>query len=254
MSELVLTRLEDTTLVITMNRPDRKNALTLAMYTAMANALHGAAGDPNVTAVVIEGAGSAFCAGNDLTDFVKNPPAGHDSPVLRFLDTLSTFPKPVIGAVHGVAVGIGTTMLLHCDLVYATKGTRFRLPFTFLALVPEAASSFILPRMMGHQRASELLLLGEFFGIDLAEQVQLLNGVGDTREHTIDLAMEAAGKFAQLPSESVRLTKMLLKRPTAQAVSETMAYEVGLFQERLASAEFKEAVSAFFEKRAPKYR
>lgn len=236
---------------IRLQRPEKRNAITAAMYAALADALARAADEAAIRAVLISGEGEAFTAGNDLRDFLARPPQAEDGPVFRFLRAVATAPKPLVAAVQGAAVGIGVTMLLHCDLVVAAANARFSLPFVNLGLVPEAASSLLLPRLVGHQRAAEMLLLGEAFDAEAARACGLVNRVvaeGDL----IDAARTLAGALAARPPEAVRLAKALLKGDGA-AVAGRMAEENRHFRERLKSAELREAVAAFFEKRAPDF-
>ena len=235
---------------LALDRPAKKNAITRAMYAALADALGRAAGDPGVRAVVLSGRGGVFTAGNDLGDFLLDPPTGTDSPVFRFLRAASTFPKPLLAAVDGPAVGIGTTVLLHCDLAYAAPDARFKLPFVDLGLVPEAASSLLLPRAVGPMRAAGWLLFGEAFSAADALAAGLVNEV--VADPTAR-ALERARTLAAKPPEAVRLTKALLRRADATAVRETMAVEGEHFTERLVSPEAQEAFTAFFEKRAPDF-
>jgi len=238
-------------LVITMNRPEKKNALTHVMYAAMAEALGQAAGDAAVRAILITGAGDAFTSGNDLGDFLNAPPHGGDAPVLRFLTALSTAEKPVVAAVNGLAVGIGTTMLLHCDLVYAARSAIFTAPFVNLALVPEAASSMLLPRRIGHAKAAELFLLGGRLDAAQAEAAGLVTAVFDDPA----LAAEALNKTRALAAKApgaVRATKALMKRGD-EPVADRMRAESEQFSARLRSPELREAIKAFTEKRPPDF-
>jgi enoyl-CoA hydratase/carnithine racemase len=250
MSDHLRTETAGGVLHLVFDRPEKKNALTLAMYEGLTAALASSAADPAVRAVVLSGTGGAFSAGNDLSDFLSDPPSGEDSPVFRFLHAASTFPKPLLAAVEGPAVGIGTTVLLHCDLAWAAPSARFRLPFVDLGLVPEAASSLLLPRAVGPKRAAEWLLLGEAFGAEEAVQAGLVNAVVDG---PVAVAMERARGLARKPPEAVRLAKALLRRSYTQAVAETIREEGRLFVERLASPEAQEAFSAFLEKRPPDF-
>ena len=236
---------------LVLDRPAKKNALTRAMYARLADALAEAADDPAVRVVVLSGRGGVFTGGNDLGDFMQDPPTEPDSPVFRFLSAAVGFPKPLVAAVAGPAVGIGTTILLHCDLAYAAPDALFKMPFVDLGLVPEAASSLLLPRLAGPVRAAELLLFGDAFTAETAREVGLVNAVvgGDVVEH----ALERARALARKPPAAVRQTKALLRRASAEEVGETMAYEGRLFVERLASPEAAEAFTAFFEKRAPDF-
>jgi enoyl-CoA hydratase/carnithine racemase len=237
---------------IEIARPDKKNALTLEMYQALADALVAAEGDAQVRAVLIHGAADCFCSGNDLKDFLERPPHGDESPTWRFLRAVSSAAKPLVAAVGGAVVGVGTTMLLHCDLVYAAPNARFQLPFVPLGLVPEAASSLLLPMTAGYQRAAELLLLGQPFGSAKALGAGFVTEVVPEGE-LIEYARSATLALAALPPASVRLTKQLMKGRTAEAVAARLELEGGHFRERLASPEAKEAMSAFFEKRKPDF-
>jgi enoyl-CoA hydratase/carnithine racemase len=249
---LVLTAREGAVQRIQINRPEKKNALTADMYAAIADALAAADADPAVRVVLIHGAGDAFTAGNDLQDFLANAPRYSDAPVFRFLNAISHVEKPMIAAVAGVAVGVGTTMLLHCDLVYAAEGTKFALPFVNLGLCPEAASSFLLPAIAGYQRAAELLLLGEPFDAARAREIGIVTDVVPGEILSMR-ALEAAHKLAEKPAASVRITKRLMKRAWLPAVESALAEEIRAFGERLGSPEAKEAFSAFLEKRKPDF-
>ncbi len=252
MSELVELDHVGKVLRMRMNRPDKKNALTVDMYSRMADALGRARDDGEVRAVVILGTEGAFTSGNDVADFLQNPPEAEDSPVFRFLDAIATFPKPLLAGVTGVAVGIGTTMLLHCDLAYAASDARFRLPFVNLGLVPEAASTLLLPRMVGHVRAAELLFLGEVFSAEKACELGLVNAVIDAHgleEHV----MNQARRVAEQPPAAIRTAKRLMKRVNAEAISETMGTEGECFAAALKSPEAAEALQAFLQKREPDF-
>lgn len=242
---------QDGVLEIRLNRPEKKNALTVAMYAAMADALTAAEADPSVRVVLFAGSGGVFSAGNDLNDFIARPPTGPDAPVLRFLRAVSETSKVLVAAVEGPAIGIGTTLLLHCDLVVAGSGARFAVPFVNLGLVPEAASSLLLPRLVGHQRAAELFLLGETFDAATAHGYGLVNRVVEDAavlETARGLARQVAGKAPG----AVRLIKQLMKRPST-SVAERMLEEAHDFGVQLQSAELREAVTAFFEKRPPDF-
>ncbi len=251
MPEHIRTERADGVLHLALDRPDKKNALTRAMYAALADALTDAASDARVRAVVLGGSGGVFTAGNDLGDFVQAPPTDPDSPVFRFLSAAVGFPKPLVAAVEGPAIGIGTTILLHCDLAYAAPDALFKMPFVDLGLVPEAASSLLLPRLAGPARAAELLMFGEAFSAETAREIGLVNAVvdGDVTAH----ALGRARTLAQKPPAALRQTKALLRRATADAVGDTLAHEGRLFVERLASPEAQEAFTAFFEKRPPDF-
>ena len=233
---------------IVFDRPDKRNAITVAMYTALADALAAAEADSAVRVVLFHGRGGAFTAGNDLGDFIANPPDGPESPVFRFLRGLAGARKPLVAAVDGPAVGIGTTMLLHCDLVLAADTARFALPFINLGLVPEAASSLLLPRLAGYQRAAELFFLGEPFDAATAQSIGLVGRVLPATDLLV-AARALADRLAAKPPQALMATKALLKSSSA-TVAERMAEEAAVFACQLQSAELKEAVAAFFEKRA----
>jgi enoyl-CoA hydratase/carnithine racemase len=251
MSEIVVERSERV-LRIQLNRPAKKNALTADMYGAFAKALRGAESDAEVRVVLVHGTPDAFTAGNDLQDFLSNPPRGPESPVFAFLEAVTHVEKPLVAAVNGVAVGIGTTMLLHCDLVYAGQDAKFALPFVNLGLCPEAASSFLLPALAGYQRAAELLLLGEPFDAAKAHAVGIVTEVVPSHL-AVEAALQAAHKLAAKPPAAVRATKRLLKAPTKAMMEAALAEELRGFAGQLVSAEAKEAFSAFLEKRKPDF-
>lgn len=238
----------DRILEITIDRPERKNALTMAMYSAMAELLTAAVDDPEVRVVIISGAGGNFTSGNDLTDFLGGSASGEESPVFQFMQALYSFPKPVVAAVNGPAIGIGTTMLLHCDMAYAGEDAIFQMPFVDLGLCPEYASSYFLPRIAGHARASELLLLSRKFDAREAVSLGLCNAAVPAEE-ALASARATAAELAQKAPAAVRLSKRLLRRGTHDAGLEVIGEEAGHFQQRLASEEFKEAATAFMEKR-----
>ena len=239
-------------LTVTFNRPRKKNALTHEMYTRLVEALEQAKAAPRVRAMCFRGAGQCFCSGNDLADFLTNPPNSEESPVFRFLKGLIDFPKPLVAAVEGAAVGIGTTMLLHCDLVYASETALFQMPFTRLALCPEAASSFLLPRVIGLTRASRLLLLGDSIDANTALKWGLITEMlpADSFEAVVAQRLET---LAALPPDAVRAAKALLREPLSEAAHEAVRREVNLFAQRLASEEAAEALQAFLERRPPDF-
>src|SRR6185369_1097793 len=233
-------------------RPEKKNALTAAMYQALADALRAAAEDPAVRAVLITGQPGVFTSGNDLEDFMQRPPQGADSPVAQFMRALLEIDKPVVAAVTGAAIGIGTTMLLHCDFVYVSDEARLAMPFVSLGLVPEFASSLIVPQLMGNARAAEKLLLGDpFTGADAVE-CGIANAVLPASE-VVRHARRVAERFNALPPGAVRETKRLMRRGRSAAVLDAIAVEGEVFGARLQSPEAKEAFSAFFEKRKPDF-
>jgi len=251
MSDQIIVDVKDRVQSIRMNRPEKKNALNGAMYTAMTEALLAADSDNNVRAIVIGGTEDCFTAGNDIADFAAAKP-GQASPAIRFLETLAATAKPVLAAVSGVAIGIGTTMLLHCDLVYATEASRFQLPFVNLGLCPEAASSMILPVLMGTHRAAELLLFGEPFGADVACKLGIVNQIVTVAE-LLPTVNSKAKQLAQKPPASLRTTKMLLKSGHADAIKQAMAREGQKFAALLQGPEAKEAMAAFLERRKPDF-
>ena len=233
---------------LTFNRVEKKNSITAAMYAALADALDAAASSPEVRVVVFQGHVAVFSAGNDIGDFQKQPPATQDSPVYRFLHGIARFPKPLIAAVCGPAVGIGTTMLLHCDLVYAGDNAAFSMPFVNLGLCPEAASSLLLPRLMGHQRAAEALLLGEPFMAEAALEVGLVNRVVPPTECN-GIAQAQAKKLAAKPLSALMETKRLMKLGQEGPVLERMAEEGKSFGRMLHEPAAREAFAAFMGKR-----
>ncbi|CAB3728260.1 2,3-dehydroadipyl-CoA hydratase [Paraburkholderia phenoliruptrix] len=240
-------------LTLAFNRPDKKNAITAAMYQTMADTLVEAQRDASVRAMLIRGSASIFSAGNDLEDFMKAPPMGENAPVFQFLRALSSADKPLVAAVAGPAVGIGTTLLLHCDLVYAADSASFSLPFAQLGLCPEAASSLLLPRVAGYQAAAEKLLLGEAFDAAEAQRMGFVNRVLPASEVDAFAASQAA-KLAALPASSLRVTKSLMKRASHQELQTQMSEEAVHFGKMLIAPEAREAFKAFFEKRKPDFR
>jgi enoyl-CoA hydratase/carnithine racemase len=237
-------------LAITFARPDRRNAITVAMYSALADAIESAAEDSSVRVITIRGEGQDFTAGNDLHDFLSALPRDSDDiPVWRLLRALARNRIPIVAGVQGNAVGIGTTMLLHCDLVVADRSARFSLPFVDLGLVPEAASTLLLPRIAGRRRAARYLLLGEPFGADDA----LTSGIVSHVVNEGDLEGALAAMISSLlarPPEALRLTQELLRRGTSEEVLERMAMENGHFSERLKSSEVAQAIAAFFSRKS----
>jgi enoyl-CoA hydratase/carnithine racemase len=237
---------------IAFNRPDKKNAITAQMYQTMADAIASAETDAQIRVIVISGNEHVFTAGNDLEDFLKAPPVSQESPVLQFLWQISHATKPVVAAVCGLAVGVGTTMLLHCDLVYAADNTKFSMPFSQLGLCPEAAASLLLPQVVGYQRAAEKLLLGDVFLAGEAREMGLVNQVLPAHE-VLSFALKQASKLAALPATSIRVTKQLMKQGQTARVEAQMNAEVTHFAQMLQAPEAKEAFTAFFEKRKPDF-
>jgi enoyl-CoA hydratase/carnithine racemase len=248
MNELLTERSENV-LRVQFNRPAKKNAMTMAMYTGLADLLNEADKDDNIHVVLVYGAGDSFSAGNDLEDFVKNPPGPGDSPQLRLIDALIRFSKPLVAAVHGVAIGGGTTILTHFDFVYAAETARFQIPFINLALVPEFGSSFSLPRQIGYLQAAELILLGGAFNAARASELGLVTAVVPDAT-VLAKATETAQALARKPAVALRSCKDLMKRPQREQLEQAVARELQEFAVRVRSAETKEAIAAFFEKRA----
>lgn len=248
----VLVTQDEHILRIQFNRPERKNALSLAMYAAVADALLAASDEAQIRVIVLSGASDIFTSGNDLLDFMNEPTIHDKHPVVRFMYALLNCPKPVVAIVQGHAVGIGTTMLLHCDLVYAAQDARLQLPFVNLGLAPEYASSFLVPRLVGQQKAAELLLLGEAFTGADGEKMGFVNAAVPAAE-LVEFAEGKIQRLAQQPPAAVRRAKVLLKKTQSQSVEAALAAEFIGFAEGLNSEECKESVTAFFEKRAPDF-
>lgn len=254
MSEMTIVQeKQEKILILRLNRPAQKNALTKAMYSDLADGLAEAHNDPEIRCVLITGNEECFTAGNDLGEFENGMPEEfRATPVGRFLFALAEATKPVVAAVNGPAVGIGTTMLLHCDLAWAGNNTTFRMPFVNLGLCAEGASSLLLPQWLGRARAGELLLLGRPFNADRAERFGLINGVC-APEETETTAMEACRELTALPPGAIRATKELIGQSQAHSVEQAMTCEGDLFAKRLESPEAKEAFTAFREKRKPDF-
>lgn len=248
----ILVHTEAGVTTLTLNRPDRKNSITAAMYGALNDALVAAQSDASVRVVVIQGSETTFSAGNDIGDFLNTPPAGPGAPVFKFLHTLAAFPKPLVAAVCGPAVGIGTTLLFHCDLVYAGDNAAFSMPFVNLGLCPEAASSLLVPQMMGYHRAAEALLLGDPFMAEAALEVGLVNRVVAPSEAKA-LAQAQARKLAVKPLSSLVETKRLMKMGQETQVLAQMKEEGAVFGRMLTQPAAKEAFGAFLEKRKPDF-
>jgi enoyl-CoA hydratase/carnithine racemase len=251
-TEHILTDLSDGILTIRLNRPEKKNALTHAMYTALADALKRADEDPAVRVALITGTPDCFCSGNDLEDFLNMPPASEEPPVLRFMKGMAGLSKPVIAALNGPAVGIGTTILFHVDLAYAGETTRFHLPFVNIGICPEYASTYLLPRMIGHPQAAELMLLAEPFTAAKALDCRLINAVLPDAE-VYACARGKALRLAQQPPGALRTTKMLLRRWNLPTVNEAIVVEAERFMSMLKGPEALEALSAFMQKRKPDF-
>ncbi len=248
----ILTDVTDGVMTITFNRIDKKNSITSAMYASMADALAQAVEQDTIRVVVIQGHETIFSAGNDIADFLDKPPSNQDSPVYRFLFGIASFPKPLVAAVCGPAVGIGTTLLMHCDLVYAGDNAAFSLPFVNLGLCPEAASSLLVPQMLGYHRAAEALLLGEPFMAEAALEVGLINRIVPPMEAN-NLAQAQARKLAAKPIRSLIETKRLMKKGQLELVRQQMTEEGASFGRMLREPAAREAFTAFMEKRKPDF-
>ncbi len=252
MSQDILSHTEGNILTLTFNRFEKKNSITAAMYQQLADALAAAKDDASIRVVVFQGHEAIFSAGNDLGEFLNSPPAGGNSPVFQFLGALSQFPKPIVAAVCGPAVGIGTTLLLHCDLVIAGDNAAFSMPFVNLGLCPEAASSYLVPQLIGYHRAAEALLLGEPFQAEAALEIGLVNRVVPPSEAT-RVAMQWAQKLAAKPISSLIETKRLLKKSSTKQITERIAEEGISFSRMLQEPPAKEAFTAFMERRLPDF-
>jgi len=251
MAENIAVAVQDRILTLRLERLEKKNALTRGMYLGMIEGLKQADADSSVRVVLITGTETCFTAGNDLVDFANARP-GETSPAILYLQALAGLQKPVIAAVGGVAVGIGTTMLLHCDLVYAASDARFQLPFVNLGLCPEAGSSTLLPAMVGHRRAAELLFFGEPFSADTARDLGIVNTVVTSNE-LLSTARAKAQQLAEKPPSALRTTKALLKRGSAGAIADAMAKETEQFAALLQGPEAREAMMAFMQRRKPDF-
>ena len=248
----ILSHIEAGVMTITLNRVEKKNSFTAAMYARLADVLDAAGHDASVRAVVIQGHETIFSAGNDIADFLNVPPNHPQAPVFRFLRAISTFAKPLLASVCGPAVGIGTTLLLHCDLVYAGDNAAFSVPFVNLGLCPEAASSFLLPQLMGNARAAEALLLGEPFTAETALELGLINRIVPPAEANT-LAQKQAQKLAAKPLAALMETKRLMKKTHSGFVAERIAEEAASFGRMLSEPAAREAFTAFMEKRRPDF-
>lgn len=238
---------------IAINRPEKKNALTADMYDALSEAVEEAERDADIRALLLHGKGDAFTAGNDLQDFMQKPWKGQARPpAVRFIHAVAHASKPIVAAVHGLVVGVGTTILLHCDLVYAAEETRFMMPFVNLGIVPEAASTVLLPLLIGRQRATELFMVGAPLAAQRAYEIGLVNAVLPT-DKLLPTAADAAQTLAAKPAAALRATKDLMKRYYQAEVDRALREEVEVISERLDSAETREALAAFLEKRKPDF-
>jgi enoyl-CoA hydratase/carnithine racemase len=252
MSE-ILTERSGSILRITLNRPAKKNAMTSSMYMTMAQILNDAANEDDVLVVLWDGAGDSFSAGNDLEDFLKHPPGPGESPQAQLADALLNFDKPLIAAVQGFAIGGGTTLLTHCDFVFAGESAKFQLPFINLGLVPEFGSTWSLPARAGHIRAAELIMLGLPFDGKVAAEIGLVTRVVPD-ERLLDVAIEVADTLSAKPPGALQACKRLLKRSQREQLEEAIRVENEEFASRVRSSEAKEAFTAFLEKRAPDFK
>jgi enoyl-CoA hydratase/carnithine racemase len=245
MSE-ILSRKEGNILVLSFNRPEKMNALTRSMYAGLAKGLNEAAGDFGIRAVIITSESQHFTAGNDISDFMDNPPTSDSSEVSQFLESLLNFPKPLIAAVKGNAVGVGTTMLLHCDVVVASPAAKFSMPFASLGLVPEAGSSFLFPQLVGYQRAARIFMTGESFDAPMAVEMGLVTSI---ENDPLSEAMKIAQQIADQPPQAIINTKALLKARSHDAVAAVMKAEFEIFAMALQSDEAMEAFMKFMSKK-----
>ena len=250
----VQTELKDDVLRITIDRPEKKNALTGAMYTALADAVEQGEANPDVRVLLLHGNGDSFTAGNDLEDFVANPWKGQaHPPAVRFITTVVQAKKPIVAAVQGSAAGVGVTILLHCDLVYAADNAKLMMPFVNLGIVPEAGSTVILPALIGHQVAAELLMLGTPISAQRAYELGMVNAVV-ALEALLPTAMNAAQMLAEKPAAALRATKALMKKAGAAELERALREEVEVIAQRLGSPETREALTAFLQKRKPDFK
>jgi enoyl-CoA hydratase/carnithine racemase len=248
----ILTERSGSILRVQLNRPAKKNAMTSAMYITLADLLNATAKDDHVHVVLWHGAGDSFCAGNDVEDFLKNPPGPGESPQARLINALINFDKPIVAAVHGAAIGGGTTMLTHCDFVYAGDSAKFQMPFINLALVPEFGSTYSIPLRIGYLRAAELILLGLPFDAKRAGELGLVTQIVPDQK-LLALATETAQKLAEKPVGALQACKKLMRRAFRERLEQAAKAEGEEFAARVRSAESKEAFTAFLEKRAPDF-
>jgi enoyl-CoA hydratase/carnithine racemase len=250
--EDIVTARSESILRVQLNRPAKRNAMTSAMYMALAGIFNDAANDDSTRVVLWHGAGDSFCAGNDIQDFLKNPPGPGESPQARLMEALVNFDKPIVAAVHGAAIGGGTTMLLHCDFIYAGESTKFQMPFINLAVVPEFGSSCSVPARIGHVRAAELILLGAPFDARRAAELGLVNQVISDND-VMARACETAEKLAAKPAKALQASKRLIKQPSREQIRSAMKAENEEFSAQVRSEDAKEAFTAFLEKRKPDF-
>src|SRR6202790_3886801 len=250
--EEIITERSNGILRVELNRPSRKNAMTSGMYIDLADIFNDAARDPSTRVVLWHGAGDSFCAGNDIEDFLKNPPGSGESPQATLMNALVNFDKPVVVAVQGAAIGGGTTMLTHCDFIYAGESTKFQMPFINLAVVPEFGSSCSVPARIGHLRAAELILLGAPFDARRAAELGLVTEVVSDND-VLARATETARKLAAKPAAALQASKRLMKQPTLEQLKAAMKAENQEFSAQVRSEDAKEAFTAFLEKRKPDF-
>ncbi|MCL6270363.1 enoyl-CoA hydratase [Sansalvadorimonas sp. 2012CJ34-2] len=250
MSNAIRVKHLDNILILAIERPERKNALTHEMYDFLAHQIGEAEKNPEVRVLLLTGTAECFTSGNDVGDFLKSPPTGDSTPVCRFMNALMDCPKPVIASINGAAVGIGTTLLLHCDMVFAGPDTKLQTPFTRLGLCPEYASSITMPALLGHQKAFEMLIAGDVMTADQALAYGLVNVVSNNHQ---EKALDKARQIAKLPPASVRLGKSMLRQGERDILKHRISEEIQAFSERLGSPEAKEAFQAFMEKRKPDF-
>src|SRR5882762_7783848 len=250
--EEIITERSDGILRVELNRPSRKNAMTSVMYIGLADIFNDAARDASTRVVLWHGAGDSFCAGNDIEDFLKNPPGPGESPQVSLMHAFVNFDKPVVVAVHGAAIGGGTTMLTHCDFIYAAESAKFQMPFINLAVVPEFGSSCSVPLRIGHLRAAELILLGAPFDAGRAAELGLVTQVVSDKD-VLASATDTARKLAAKPAAALQASKRLMKQPFREQIKAAMKAENEEFSAQVSSDDAKEAFSAFLEKRKPDF-
>src|SRR5437763_2243212 len=249
----IVTERSGSILRVQLNRPAKRNAMTARMYATLADVFNGVAWDEQTRVVLWHGAGESFSAGNDVEDFLKNPPGPGASPQAQLMNALANFDKPLVAAVHGAAIGGGTTMLTHCDFVYAGDSAKFQMPFINLAVVPEFGSSWSVPARIGHLRASELILLGSPFDARRAADLGLVTQIVPDQD-LLATATETARKLAAKPTGALQASKRLMKRPFREQIRAAMTAENDEFSEQVRSEDAKEALTAFLEKRQPYFK
>jgi len=252
MNDLITRHQHERLLTLTLNRPDKLNALTNGMYNHLADLLFAAGEDPSITAIIITGGEQCFTSGNDLKDFLQDPPTHLNSPAFRFMDAVIQLDKPLIAAVCGAAIGIGTTLLLHCDQVLVTRNSQLRMPFVNLGLCPEFGASLLLPRLLGHTQAARLLLWGDALDGTQAVALGLANEAFEDGAQCLNAAQQLAERLMALPRDSLIHTKRLLKQPVLQELKDTLLRENLLFIERLKSTEAKTVLQAMLARSAAK--